>query len=218
MKKIISILSFTLALQFTAMPGNAQFSLSIGVNVTTAPPPLPSYTQPPCPVDGYLWSPGYWAWDDADGYYCVPGVWIMPPQTGYLWTPGYWGYDNGSYGWHGGYWGTHVGFYGGKWDGGHYRYNTAVVQINQTVVHNTYVDRIVISNTIINNTTVNNRFSYNGGAGIKAKPTAVEQQAMHETHVRPTSDQITHNQAASKDKNQFAVVNKGRPCTMAIAL
>ena len=26
------------------------------------PPPLPVYEQPPCPVEGYIWTPGYWAW------------------------------------------------------------------------------------------------------------------------------------------------------------
>ena len=26
------------------------------------PPPLPDYDQPPAPGDGYLWTPGYWAW------------------------------------------------------------------------------------------------------------------------------------------------------------
>ena len=26
------------------------------------PPPLPDYEQPQAPGDGYLWTPGYWAW------------------------------------------------------------------------------------------------------------------------------------------------------------
>ena len=95
MKRTMLFFSCTIAVLCTALSSDAQFSLSIGVNVSTALPPLPVYSQPPCPVDGYLWSPGYWAWDDDDGYYWVPGVWIMPPQPNYLWTPGYWGYTGG---------------------------------------------------------------------------------------------------------------------------
>src|ERR1035441_1800434 len=32
------------------------------------PPPLPDYDQPQSPGDGYLWTPGYWAWGQG-GYY-----------------------------------------------------------------------------------------------------------------------------------------------------
>ncbi len=35
----------------------------VGVSVTIAPPELPVYEQPLCPGDGYIWTPGYWAWD-----------------------------------------------------------------------------------------------------------------------------------------------------------
>src|SRR5579859_794023 len=60
------------------------------VQVQEAPPPLPEYDQPPCPGDGYLWTPGYWRWGGA-GYYWVPGVWVLPPSPGVLWTPPFWG-------------------------------------------------------------------------------------------------------------------------------
>jgi hypothetical protein len=40
-----------------------------------APPPLPDYEQPQAPGDGYLWTPGYWAWGGG-GYYWVPGGWV----------------------------------------------------------------------------------------------------------------------------------------------
>ncbi len=231
MKNIICCILLTCTFSTLAIKSSAQFSLSVGITVRTAPPPLPVYTQPPCPVDGWLWSPGYWAYDDIDGYYWVPGVWVVPPRIGYLWTPGYWGYSGGYYGWHGGYWGTHIGFYGGvnygygycgsgfvggAWQGGSFRYNTAVVNVNTTVVHNTYIDRTVINNTTINNTTVNNRSSFNGPGGITARPSAQEQMAMHESHVQPTSAQFSHNQVASHDRNQFASVNKGRPVTAAM--
>jgi hypothetical protein len=76
------------------------------------PPPLPVQEQPPMPAPGYLWTPGYWHWNNVD-YYWVPGAWVEPPRPGVLWTPGYWGYSNGVYAFNPGYWGPRVGFYGG---------------------------------------------------------------------------------------------------------
>ncbi len=44
------------------------------ISVSFAPPALPVYDQPPCPEDGWMWVPGYWAWDpDYEDYYWVPG-------------------------------------------------------------------------------------------------------------------------------------------------
>jgi len=207
----------------------AQISVGVGINISAriAPPALPVYEQPVCPADGYLWTPGYWAYADPDGYYWVPGVWVRPPHIGVLWTPAYWGYDGGVYGFHSGYWGPHVGFYGGinygfgyggigfgggAWAGGSFRYNTAVNNVNTTIVHNTYIDR-----TVINNNTTINHTSFNGGAGgIQARPTAGEQLAMHEQHYQPTSNQMSHQTSASQDHNQFANVNHGAPGTTAM--
>ena len=226
MKKYILYAAFALPLALMATPSSAQFSISVGVSIRTAPPPLPVYVQPACPTDGYLWSPGYWAYGD-DGYYWVPGVWVAAPQPGYLWTPGYWGYAGGVYGWNGGYWGPHVGFYGGcnygggyggvgfiggGWSGGHFRYNTAVVNVNTTVIHNTYVDRTVINNT----TVINNRASFNGPGGITRQPNAQEQSFSHENHVQPTSEQFNHNHTASTDKTAYASANHGRPAVTAM--
>src|SRR5271165_1162211 len=53
----------------------------VGVSITIAPPELPVYEQPMCPGDGYIWTPGYWAWDGE--YYWVPGTWVMAPEPGY---------------------------------------------------------------------------------------------------------------------------------------
>jgi len=57
----------------------------IGVAIRIGPPPLPVYEQPLCPGDGYLWTPGYWAYDyDVSDYYWVPGTWVMAPEVGFL--------------------------------------------------------------------------------------------------------------------------------------
>lgn len=189
------------------------------VSVAVAPPPLPVYAQPPCPGDGYMWTPGYWAYG-PDGYYWVPGTWVMAPTVGYLWTPGYWGFASGLYVWHPGYWGPHVGFYGGinygfgytgvgfaggMWIGGRYHYNTAVTNVNTTVVRNVYVNR-----TVVNNVTVN-RTSFNGTGGIATRPTRDEIAAGRERHLDATAVQASHERDASRDRSQFVSVNHGRP-------
>ena len=68
------------------------------------------------------------------------------------------------------------GFFGGRWEGGHFAYNTAVMHVDRTVIHNTYID-----NTVIHNTTVINRTSFNGPHGINARPNGQEMAAMRES-------------------------------------
>jgi len=214
-----------LALVLTAIPATAPIAsaqIGFGISVGFAPPPLPVYEQPICPGDGYIWTPGYWAYDyDDEDYYWVPGTWVTAPRIGYLWTPGYWGWGGGGYFWHGGYWGEHVGFYGGvdygfgyggygyeggRWDHDRFFYNTSVNNVNITNIHNTY------STTVINNYTNINRVSYNGGAGgINASATPVELAANRERHIAASSLQVQHEHIASANRAQFASVNNGRP-------
>jgi hypothetical protein len=195
----------------------------VAAQVTVAPPELPEYEQPPCPGEGYLWTPGYWGWG-AGGYYWVPGTWVLPPRVGVLWTPGYWGFVGGAYVWHAGYWGPHVGFYGGvnygfgyggvgfvggRWAGNAFAYNQSVTNVNVVNVHNTY------NETVINNVTIN-KVSYNGGpAGVSAAPTARERMAAQEPHVEPTALQRQHVQEAARNPALFAKANGGRPAIAA---
>jgi WXXGXW repeat (2 copies) len=83
----------------TMLVAPALSSAGVFVSITVAPPALPVYVQPPCPVDGYLWTPGYWAYGDP-GYNWVPGVWVATPRVGLLWTPAWWGFEGGFYGFH----------------------------------------------------------------------------------------------------------------------
>ncbi len=193
------------------------------VDVRVAPPPLPVYVQPPCPVAGWIWTPGYWAWGPA-GYFWVPGTWVAPPRIGFLWTPGYWGFASGVYVWHAGYWGPHVGFYGGvhygfgytgagyaggRWVGGVFAYNRSVTNVNVTVIHNTY------NETVINNVNVT-RVSYNGGAGgVMAAPTAQERVAEREQHLQPTPLQLRHREEAQRNPGLSARANHGHPAIAA---
>jgi WXXGXW repeat (2 copies) len=54
-----------------AMPTRSYGQIGVGIAIHIGPPALPVYTQPPCPQDGFLWTPGYWAYGPA-GYYWVP--------------------------------------------------------------------------------------------------------------------------------------------------
>ncbi len=205
-------------------PPPAEASVTV---ITVPPPDLPVYEQPPCPGDGYLWTPGYWAWADGD-YYWVPGTWVEAPEPGYLWTPGYWGWAGNAYVFHQGYWGEHVGFYGGvtygygytghgyegaRWNNGHVEYNQTVNNVNTTVVHNVY------NTTVINNNTTNvTRISYNGGnGGVQDRPTAEEQSADQARHIPPVAAQTQHVQAARSNPQLRASANQGKPPIAATA-
>ena len=214
--RLLLLALVTFAIPATAPTASAAFG--IGISVGFAPPALPIYSQPLCPGDGYIWTPGYWAYADS-GYYWVPGVWVLPPQIGFLWTPGYWGWGGGGYFWHGGYWGPHIGFYGGVnygfgyfghgyeggyWNHNHFYYNRSVNNVNINNIHNTY-NRSVSYNR-------DNRVSYNGGrGGINARPTSGEMAANRDRHFEATGAQHQQEHFASTNRGQFASSNHGQP-------
>jgi|HubBroStandDraft_5_1064220.scaffolds.fasta_scaffold91467_2 hypothetical protein len=122
------------------------------IRTDQAPPPLQAADQPPCPEDGYVWTPGYWAWGAA-GYYWVAGEWVAPPQVGLLWTPGYWEYLGNAYVFHPGYWAADVGYYGGidygygyfgagyvggRWWGNSFAYNRGISNLGRRPFRNVY--------------------------------------------------------------------------------
>jgi hypothetical protein len=225
MKRIGALLPLALlCLVPASLPAQVGFGVSLSVNI--APPALPVYAQPPCPTEGYLWTPGYWSWDPDSGYYWVPGAWVEPPQVGVLWTPGYWGYNNGVYGWNAGYWGDTVGFYGGvnygygyggvgfyggRWAGREFQYNTAVVNVNRTVIRNVYVDRTVVRNVTMS------RASFNGPGGVDRRPTVEEQRAMTAHHYQPTAEQMRVRTEARSNPQQRFSANHGAPPAAAMA-
>jgi hypothetical protein len=222
MKKIVQLFVFLL---FTLLAGLKTYSqIGVGLSITVAPPELPVYEQPMSPGEGYIWTPGYWAYG-PNGYYWVPGVWVLAPQPGYLWTPSYWGFENGYYGYHAGYWGEHIGFYGGvnygygygghgygggRWEGGHFLYNTAISHVDVTVIHNTYEDKTVIVEN------GGRRTSFNGPGGIAERPRAEELRAANERHIEHTDEQVKHEETMRADRNQLASVNHGKPAVAAM--
>ncbi len=227
MKRIATtlLIASLLAAPTLALPPPASAAVSIGIAVNFAPPAMPVYAQPMAPAPGYLWTPGYWAYDPAYGYYWVPGTWVLPPQPGLLWTPGWWGWSAGLYRWNPGYWGPHVGFYGGinygygyygngyvggQWRGSHFYYNRAVNNINVTNIHNVYINRTVVKDIHVN------RVSYNGGrGGLTARPTAAQANMARERHFGATSMQARQREMSMRDPGQRFQANQGRPAVFA---
>jgi hypothetical protein len=202
-------------------PVAARAGFDVGVTVGFAPPPLPVYAQPRCPSPGYIWTPGYWAYDDDD-YYWVPGTWVLAPEFGLLWTPGYWSADDDYFVWHAGYWAPHVGFYGGVnygfgyfgagFVGGYWRdrdfyYNRAVTNVNVTNVYNS----TVYNNRFVNNSVAETRVSYNGGNGVHARPTRAEMVASREARRGLTPPQRRQVEGARTIPTLRASVNHGIP-------
>jgi hypothetical protein len=209
------------ALLFVGLSLPSSFA-QVGISIGIAPPPIPIYTQPYPPGPGYIWTPGYWAYDSD--YYWVPGAWVLPPRIGFLWTPGYWGYNGSNYFFNEGYWGPTVGFYGGinygygyggqgyyggRWVGNTFRYNRAVTRVNTSVIHNTYVNKQVIKNT-------GSRASFNGPGGATAKATAHEQTAAKAEHISATSAQKSRVEAAKNNPDLHVTNNQGKPKAEAI--
>ena len=164
--RVIGSIFLFVAMLFLSTASFAQ----VRVSVRIAPPELETYEQPIAPGDGYIWTPGYWAYDDD--YYWVPGEWVLAPEPGYLWTPGYWGWGDDGYFFNEGYWGTEVGFYGGinygfgyfghgfeggRWQGGRYFNNSSVNRVNGGSMHDTFNERVNVGS--------GNRVSFNGGNG-----------------------------------------------------
>ncbi len=215
-QKILALLPLLL---LCAAPALSQAEVDVSFSVNIAPPALPViYEQPPLPAPGYLWTPGYWAWDGTD-YYWVPGTWVLPPASDLLWTPGYWGWRNGFYGWYPGYWGPEVGFYGGinygfgytgvgyqggYWHGGAFFYNRAVANFGRVNVVNVYSAPVQIHERT--------RVSFNGGqGGLHWRPNAAERTAMNARHRDPTPMQRDHQDHAANLPALHLSQNHGRP-------
>ncbi len=216
------MLSAAAAVPFAA---TAQAQVSIDVRVNIAPPPLPYYEQPVIPAEGYLWVPGFWAWDEAEAdYYWVPGTWVEPPQPERLWTPAYWGWVEGRYVFYPGYWAREIGFYGGidygygytgdgyfggRWDHGVFFYNRTVNNVESVRIANLYNQTVVVDNRTTN-------VSFNGGnGGTAARPTPQQQAIARERHVDATPLQRQQVQTASKDRALFSKQNHGEPAVAA---
>jgi len=216
-KFYVGSLYLAILLMATSVPLHAQ--IAVGVVVNIAPPELPLYDQPLCPGEDYIWTPGYWDYDTDDSdYFWVPGTWVLAPEVGFLWTPPYWGWGGSGFVLTAGFWGPIVGFYGGvnygfgyfgdgyyggRWDRGHFFYNTEINRVDVTIIHNVYTEHVDVRN--------NTRVSFNGPGGVQARPTTQQEAAAHERHIPPVRDQVQHFQTARTNRDLHASVNHGAP-------
>ena len=221
MRKVL-VCSLLLALIMLVAP--AKSSAAIIFSIGIAPPPLPVYEQPLCPGEGYIWTPGYWAYSDDGGYFWVPGTWVLAPEPGFLWTPAWWGWSGGSFVFHEGYWGPRIGFYGGinygfgytgfGYEGGYWR--NGAFFYNRSVNNVTHVTNIYNKTVIVNNNY--RKVSYNGGeGGITTRPTAQEEEAVRDRHISSTQIQTQHVERASTNRELLESNNHGRPSIAATA-
>ena len=216
--RLSAVVLLLLAALMLAAPAAAPAGVSVGVSVTIGPPLLPVYVQPPLPAPGYIWLPGYWAWDPAFGYYWVPGMWAPAPFYGALWTPGYWGWNNGFYVWYDGYWGPSVGFYGGinygygypgsgyyggRWQGSVFYYNRTVNNISVTNVTNYYSKPVSHVRPA--------GVSFNGPGGATVRPTPDQLAAARDRRAAFTREQEHHLKVAREHPKQRLSENHGRP-------
>jgi hypothetical protein len=193
------------------------------VSVNIAPPLLPVYVQPPIPGPGYIWAPGYWAWDDYYGdYYWVPGCWVRPPYVGALWTPSYWAWDDGAYVYYPGYWGLTVGYYGGIDYGfgyggiGYYGgyWNNNIFYYNKTVNNitiNSNVTNVYTGSPPAGATVTTSRASFTGPNGVNHLPTQAELANSRQAHTDPVAAQTRQQALASHDTSLRASANHGSP-------
>ncbi len=204
------------------VPAHAQIDVTVSAPI--APPLLPIYAQPPIPGPGYLWVPGYWAWDGTE-YYWVPGYWEQPPTIGYYWTPGYWAWDNADndYVFYAGYWGPTVGYYGGidygfgytgeGYHGGYWRndqfyYNRGVNNLGTTHVAS-FFNQVPPPTSHV---------SFNGGnGGTTVRPTEAQLALARGRRMGPTAEQVRHQEAASRIASLRYNANHGHPPIAAVA-
>ena len=90
------------------------------------------------------------------------------------------------------------GYYGGYWNHDQFNYNRRVTNVNNTIIHNTYI-------TNVTNVTNYNRVSYSGGrGGVNLPPSPAELAALRQPRVAELRVQQQIKVAASTNRAQFA--------------
>jgi hypothetical protein len=77
------MLSMVIAAASAAIPAAAQVTFQINIA-----PPSPMYEVTPVLAPGYIWVPGYWAWN-VDRHIWIRGRTIVQ-RVGYRWEPDRW--------------------------------------------------------------------------------------------------------------------------------
>nr|MDP2192320.1 hypothetical protein [Rhodoferax sp.] len=77
------LLSMFIGANIAAAPAFAQVSFNISIA-----PPAPLYEVAPAVAPGYIWVPGYWAWN-VDRHVWIRGRTVVQ-RVGYRWEPDRW--------------------------------------------------------------------------------------------------------------------------------
>ena len=80
----------------TLLPAGAMAQVDVNLVIGTAPPPL-RYEAMPGPRSGYVWAPGYWAWDGYRHVW-VGGNWLRE-RPGYAYAGPRWTERRGNWVW-----------------------------------------------------------------------------------------------------------------------
>jgi hypothetical protein len=86
-----------LGLAAIAAPASAAVNLDIDIG-----PPAPQVEVVPGPRAGYVWGPGYWAWD-GHHHHWVGGRWLRE-RPGYVYVPEHWEDRGGRHHFEPGHW------------------------------------------------------------------------------------------------------------------
>jgi hypothetical protein len=94
MKRTLTLAALILAGAAAApLPSMAASNVSLYIG---SAPPAPLYERIPAPRNGYVWAPGYWAWN-GHRHHWAPGYWIAE-RPGYVYSAPAW--YQGSGGWY----------------------------------------------------------------------------------------------------------------------
>jgi hypothetical protein len=94
-------LALTLLLALSLAPAAAIAQVGVVVRVAPPAPVVEHYGPPPHP--GWVWQPGYQAWD-GNRYAWHAGVWVAPPHPGARWVAHRWVHHNGGWVMQEGHW------------------------------------------------------------------------------------------------------------------
>jgi hypothetical protein len=72
------------------------------VVIRQSPPPVVEEVIPPQPGRRYVWTSGYWTWNNR--WVWQPGQWVLPPRERAVWVPGHWTEHRGEWVWQSGQW------------------------------------------------------------------------------------------------------------------
>jgi len=79
--------SLLIAAGILLAPAAGQADSRVSIGIAIGPPP-PYVVAHPAPAPGYVWAPGYWAWNGYQHVW-VGGHWIAA-RPGYAWVPDRW--------------------------------------------------------------------------------------------------------------------------------